>query len=38
VIADPPEKAAWDLAQLIAAVATIVSWGEDPADYVITET
>jgi len=37
VIADLPKKAAWDQPKLVAAVATIVSWGEDPADYVTTE-
>ena len=37
VVADLPKKAAWDQPKLAAAVATIVSWGEDPADYVTTE-
>jgi len=37
VIADLPKKAAWDQPKLAAAVATIVSWGEEPADYVTTE-
>lgn len=37
VIADLPKKAVWDQPKLAAAVATIVSWGEDPADYVTTE-
>ena len=37
VIADLPKKAAWDQPKLAAAVATILSWGEDPADYVTTE-
>lgn len=37
VVADLPKKAAWDQPRLAAAVATIVSWGEDPADYVTTE-
>jgi hypothetical protein len=37
VVADLPKKAAWDQPKLAAAVATIVAWGEDPADYVTTE-
>lgn len=37
VVADLPKKAAWDPPKLAAAVATIVAWGEDPADYVTTE-
>lgn len=37
VIADCPKKVEWDQPRLAAAVATIVAWGEDPADYVTTE-
>jgi hypothetical protein len=37
VIADLPKKATWDQPKLAEAVATIVAWGEDPADYVATE-
>ena len=37
VVADLPKKAAWDQPKLTEAVATIRSWGENPADYVTTE-
>jgi hypothetical protein len=37
VVADLPKKATWDQSKLAAAVSIIVSWGEDPADYITTE-
>ncbi len=37
IVADLPKKPSWDQPKLAAAVATIVSWGEDPADYITTE-
>lgn len=37
VVADLPKRTAWDQQKLAAAVATIVAWGEDPANYVTTE-
>jgi hypothetical protein len=37
VLADLPKRVEWDQSKLVAAVATIRDWGEDPADYVTTE-
>ena len=37
ISADLPKRVEWDQARLAAAIATLRSWGEDPADYVATE-
>lgn len=37
VVADLPKKVEWNQGRLAEAVATILGWGEDPADYVATE-
>ena len=37
VVADLPKKVDWDQRRLAEAVATVRSWGEDPAHYVTAE-
>lgn len=37
ISADLPKRVDWDQQRLAAAIATLRSWGEDPADYVATE-
>ena len=37
ITADLPKRVEWDRARLDAAIETLRSWGEDPADYVATE-
>lgn len=37
IVADLAKRVEWNQSKLAAAVATIVAWGEDPADYVNTE-
>lgn len=37
ISADLPKRVEWDQARLAAAIETLRSWGEDPADYVATE-
>lgn len=37
IVADLPKRVEWDQTELAAAVSTIRTWGEDPADYVSTE-
>jgi len=37
ISADLPKRVEWDRGHLAAAIETLRSWGEDPADYVATE-
>jgi len=37
ILADSPKKVEWHQARLAEAITTLHSWGEDPADYVVTE-
>jgi hypothetical protein len=37
IVADLAKRVEWNQPMLTAAVATLREWGEDPADYVVTE-